>query len=545
MLRTHHFCEWLRVFCLSTLLFNLMPETAQAQVYTDIHDFDCAVEGCNPQYPELLAQGRDGNLYGTTSAGGTANMGTIFRATPDGAVTVLYNFSGPDGQNPDSGLVLGTDGNLYGTATRGGLNNDGTVFKITPAGQFTKLHDFTNSDATPRGGVVQGKNGSFYGTTCSQFGPWTGYSITAAGKFKHLTNSIPPCPFSGLILGADGKFYGTSQVGGTSSHGTVFSMTAAGGVKIVYSFDYTHGAYVFSPVAQGNDGLLYGTTSGGGASQEGVVFKLSTNGKKLTLLREFNSNSGTDGSGPFAGVVAATDGNFYGATSGGANSGSVPNGNVFGITSSGAYSDIFAFDDVHGTLAEATPMQHTNGKIYGLTVRGGPHLGEQGVIYQVDLGLPNFVSTLTRWGSAGQSVEILGTGLTGATSVQFGSAPASFTVVSDSYMTAEIPADGSSGLITVSTPTGVLISNRSFFVVPTISAISPTSGPVGTRVTITGTGLSGASQVKFGGAKASSYTVNSGTSITATVPAGAKTGKVSVKTEGGSVSSNAVFTVTN
>lgn len=183
-------------------------------------------------------------------------MGVIFKAAPDGVVTPIYSFSGPDGQNPDSGLVIGTDGNFYGTATRGGINNDGTVFKITPAGVFTKLHDFTGSDANPRGGVVQGKNGKFYGTTCSGSGPWTGYSITAGGVFKHLTNSIPPCPFSGLTLGADGSFYGTSQVGGITYQGTVFKMTPAGGVKILYSFDYTHGAYVYSPVVQGNDGFL-------------------------------------------------------------------------------------------------------------------------------------------------------------------------------------------------------------------------------------------------------------------------------------------------
>ncbi len=95
----------------------------------------------------------------------------------------------------------------------------------------------------------------------------------------------------------------------------------------------------------------------------------------------------------------------------------------------------------------------------------------------------------------------------------------------------------------MTTPSGTLTSNRSNFVVPTISAISPDSGPVGTKVTITGSGFMGASQVKFGGVKAVSYTVNSGTTITATVPAGAKTGKVSVKTPGGSVSSKAVFTV--
>jgi uncharacterized repeat protein (TIGR03803 family) len=526
------------------LILSILPAALHAQTYTDLHDFHCAVDGCQPINPGFLAQGRDGNLYGTTDHGGAADMGVIFRATPNGVVTPIYSFSGLDGQNPDSGLVEGTDGNFYGTATRGGVNNDGTVFKITPAGVFTKLHDFTGSDATPRGGVVEGKNGQFYGTTCSQFGPWTGYSITSAGKFKHLTNSIPPCPFSGIILGTDGNFYGTSQVGGTTYQGTVFRMTPAGAVKILYSFDNTHGAYLYSPLVQGNDGFLYGTTDAGGSAQGGVVFRIAISGKKFSLLREFDSRQGNDGSGPFAGLAAATDGNFYGATSGGANLGQVPNGDVFSITSSGDYSDLFVFDGTHGVFAESTPMQHTNGMIYGLTVRGGPNLSQDGVLYRVDMGLPNFVSLEERLATAGETVGILGTGLTGASSVKFGSHSATFNVVSDTYMTAVVPADGISGFVTVTTPSGTLTSNRPFYVTPMITSIAPTSGPVGSQVTITGSGFTGASQVKFGGVKATSYTVNSGATITVTVPPGAKTGKISITTAGGIASSKGVFTVT-
>jgi len=404
------------------------------------------------------------------------------------------------------------------------------------------LHSFTDADANPRGGVVLGKNGSFYGTTCSQFGPWTGFSITSAGKFKHLTNSIPPCSFSGLILGNDGNLYGASQAGGACC-GTVFRMTAAGKVKIIYNFDITHGHTPYSPVVQANDGLLYGTTSGGGSGQGGVVFKMTTGGK-ITLLRQFAAGGTTDGSTPYAGLVAATDGNFYGATSGGENFGSVPDGDLFRITSSGDYSIQFVFDDTHGALAEATPMQHTNGKIYGVTERGGPHIGEQGVVYSLDNNLPTFVYLVTRWGSAGQTVEILGNGLTGTSSVTFGSGSASFNVVSDTYMTATVPDDGSAGLVTVTTPSATLTSNRSFFVTPVVSGIAPSSGPVGSQVTITGSGFVGTIAVKFGGVKATSFTVNSGTSITATVPAGAKTGKVSVTTAGGNASSKGSYTVT-
>lgn len=439
---------------------------AHAQTYTDLHEFDCTVEGCQPTYPEILAQGRDGNLYGTTNAGGTSGMGTVFKATPSGAVTTIYNFSGSDGWNPDGGLVLGADGNFYGTTTIGGAHNLGTLFKITPSGVLTTLYSFTGAadGYNPRGGLVMGKNGSFYGTTCSQYGPWKGFSITSSGKFKLLTSAIPPCSFSNLILGSDGNLYGGSQAGGTTYQGTVFRMTPAGAVKVLYNFDYAHGATVYSPVVQGNDGFLYGTTSGGGSGQGGVIFKVATTGKKFTLLRQFDVASSTDGSAPYAGLVAATDGNFYGATSGGENSGSVPNGNLFSITSSGSYSLLYAFDATHGALAEATPMQHTNGIIYGVTERGGGPGGTRngGVFYSLDMGLAPFVSVVTRWGSAGQTVEILGNGLTGTSSVKFGSGSTSFNVVSDTYMTATVPAEGTTGFVTVTTPSGTLTSNRCF-----------------------------------------------------------------------------------
>ena len=308
-----------------------------------------------------------------------------------------------------------------------------------------------------------------------------------------------------------------------------------------YSFDYAHGAYLYSPVVQGNDGFLYGTTSGGGSGAAGVVFKLSTTGK-ITLLHQFDGGSTTDGATPFAGLVAASDGNFYGATSGGLKYGSVPNGNLFSV-SSGTYALLYAFDSTHGALAEATPMQHTNVKIYGVTTRGGGPQG--GVLYSLDNNLPPFVNLMTGWGSAGQTVEILGDGLTGTTGVKFGSGSASFfTVVSDTYMTAVVPTGGTTGFVTVATPSGTLTSNRQFKVVPVISNIAPTSGPVGTQVTITGSGFTGVTKVAFGGVKAVTYAFNSGTQIAATVHAGAKSGTIAVTTPGGSASSKATFTVT-
>jgi uncharacterized repeat protein (TIGR03803 family) len=529
------------------LTLSILSASAIAQTYTDLHDFDCNVEGCLPTYPEILAQGRDGNLYGTTDSGGTSNMGTVFKMAPlSGVVTTIYNFSSADGQYPDGGLILGTDGNFYGTTLIGGANNLGTVFKITPAGVLTTLHSFDGTDGSwPRPGLVQGKNGAFYGTTCGFNPPWTAYSITSSGKFKTINASndvrVATCSYGPLALGDDGNLYGTAPAGGATEQGMVFRLTPAGNLKLIYAADSAHGNNPFAPVTQGNDGLFYGTTIAGGSGTFGVVFKLSKTGK-FTKLHEFGLDLINDGIDPYTGLVAASDGKFYGATSAGRSDGNVPHGNLFSVTSSGTYNLLYAFDGAHGYLDQATPMQHTNGRIYGIAEGGGLHNG--GVIYSLDNGAPPFVYLLTRWGNAGQAVGIFGQGLTGTSSVKFGTGSASFNVVSDTYMTANVPSDGVTGYVTVTTPSGTLTSSRKFDVVPVITSFTPTSGPVGTQLTITGSGLTGATKVTFGGVKATNYTVNSGTTITAMVPGGALTGKIKVTTAGGTASSQATFTVT-
>jgi uncharacterized repeat protein (TIGR03803 family) len=515
---------------------------ATAQTYTDLHDFDCTVEGCQPGEPARLVEGRDGNLYGTALAGGTSAMGTVFKMSPAGVVTTIYNFSGLDGQNPDGGLTLGPDGNFYGTTEWGGANNLGTIFKITPAGVLTTLHSFTNlgDGYTPRGAPVLGRNGIFYGTTCSQYAPWIGYSITSTGVFTTLTQ-VPPCPYSSLILGSDGNFYGTSQVGGLTYQGTVFRMTPTGTISILHSFNNADGYYLYGNVVQGADGYLYGTTRAGGSGQGGVIFKLSLAGS-FKLLRQFDVNSLTDGYYPDAGMVAASDGNFYGATYIGNSSGSVIYGNLFKITSSGNYTLEYAFDGSHGSDAIGTLMQHTNGKLYGLTTEGGANF--QGVAYSLNIGIKPFVRLASPDAAVGKTIQIVGNGLQTATSVTFGSVPAVFTAHSQTYISAIVPANAVAGFVTVTTPTATFTSSRKFQVIPTLTNISPTSGSVGSQVTITGTGLLGVNQVTFGGVKATAFTVNSATSIAVTVPAGALTGKIVVKEPGTSGASVGTFTVT-
>jgi uncharacterized repeat protein (TIGR03803 family) len=206
--------------CMFVLVMGIAPTPLDSQTYTDLHDLNCATDGCGVIYAAgILAQGRDGSLYGTLPSGGTSNHGTVFKITPTGAITNLYNFAGRDGLTPASGLTLGTDGNFYGTASRGGANGFGTIFKITPAGVLTTLHSFTGSDGEfPYAPPVQGKNGSYYGVTYSG----TAYSITSSGTFKLLTSSIPGRSFAPLILSKDGNFYGTTPEGGPSTRGRSF-----------------------------------------------------------------------------------------------------------------------------------------------------------------------------------------------------------------------------------------------------------------------------------------------------------------------------------
>ncbi len=533
---------WAVLGCM--LLLTVAPLALHAQTYTDLHDFFCPTDGCDAYPPGILAQGRDGNLYGTMFAGGTSADGTVFKISPSGAITTIHNFTGPDGWAPFGGLTLGTDGNFYGTTTLGGANNMGTIFQITPAGVLTTLHSFTGSDgAGPRTPPVEGKkNGTFYGVT--YINTAVGYSITSAGAFKLLTTAIPQGPIAPLLLASDGNFYGTSIQGGNDGQGSVFRMTPTGAVKTIYAFDLAgaHGRVPYGPVVQGSDGFLYGTTTAGGSTSGGVVFKLSTAGK-ITVLHEFDLSGLNDGYEPQDGLVAATDGNFYGATSSGAPGGPAQYGTLFKITKSGSYSIEYVFDATHGAFQSANSVQHTNGTIYGVPGAGG--LDGNGVFYSLvqSIPIPPFVSLVGfPAGAAGQTVEILGDGLTRASSVMFGSGSATFTVVSDTYMTAVVPDSGTTGSVTVTTPSGTLLSKQEFKVLPVILSFKPGSGPVGTQVTISGTGLTGATSVTFGGVKAS-FTVSSGTQVTATVPTGAKTGKIKITTPGGTATSSGTFTV--
>jgi uncharacterized repeat protein (TIGR03803 family) len=509
-----------------------------AQIYTELYNFDCVKNGCNPNQPALFAQGQDGNLYGTLPTQIFGN-GTVDSYSVSGTFSTLYNF-GPSNYAPQSGLSLGFDGNLYGTAEFGGSSHDGVVFKLS-GGAVTELYDFLNGadGAFPWAPPIQAPNGNIYGVTYNGATPGTAYRITTGGTFSVIAN-LPSGTVAPLILGVDGNLYGTTQYGGTYNRGTVFQLTTTGKLKIVYSFDAsTHGGIPVGPVMQGIDGKFYGTTTDGGTFGQGVVYSV-TSGGAYKVLHNFQST--TDGTYSTSGLVQGSNKFLYGVMSAGGANGY---GTLYKINTTGTtFAVLHNFDKQTGAVPAATPTLHTNGKIYGVTQTGGPQNNTYGVVYSFDDGLKPFASLVVIWsGKVGTPVGILGQGFSSATSVKFGSGAGTFSVVSDTYMVATATAGATTGNVTVLEPTGNLFTPQVFKIIPSVSKFAPTSGPVGTSVVITGMSLTQTTTVTFGGVKATIFTVNSDTQVTATVPTGAITGKVAVKTKGGSATAPGTFTV--
>ncbi len=353
--------------------------------------------------------------------------------------------------------------------------------------------------------------------------------------------TIPSQSFSPLLAGIDGNLYGTTRFGGTFNAGTVlqFSPTKKK-LKVIHSFNSsTEGGGPYGPLMQGVDGKLYGTTSAGGSGSGGTVFQMTTGGT-IVLLVNFNAINPVNGATPFAGLSQGSDGFLYGVTSvGGANN----LGTLFKVSTTGAnFAVLHDFATATGDSPLSTPLLHTNGKIYGMAFHGGSHTA-YGTIYSFDNGLAPFASQFVIYsGKVGASLGILGQGFANATGVKFGGGPGTFVASTDAFMTATVSAGALTGKITVLEPAGNLNTPQVFKVIPTISGFSPTSGPVGTQVTISGQSLKQTSTVTFSGVKAT-FTVNSDTQVTATVPAGAVTGKIALKTKGGSATAPGTFTV--
>ena len=388
----------------SGTVFQMTP----SGTVTTLHAFAGGTDGASPYAAVILA--RDGNFYGTTSSGGPSNLGTVFQMIPSGTVTVLYAFVGSiDGAAPFSALVQGTDGNFYGTTSSGGTANGGTVFQMTPSGTVTVLHPFRGGTdgASPRASLIQGTDGNFYGTTSAGGTADNGtvFRMTPNGSVTVLSGSAfagveaGRNPEAALIQATDGNFYGTTYTGTAYLYGpvgympceihfmcgTVFQMTPSGAVTwlpfLGQGFaDGTFGNHLTAALIQATDGQLYGTASaGGGDVTDGTIFRTTPDGHGgfvREVLHRFNG--GADGAFPLAALIQATDGNFYGTTALG---GTFNDGTVFQMTPSGAVAILHTFTGNDGACPLAALIQTPGGNFYGTTSSGGT--SNAGTIFQM------------------------------------------------------------------------------------------------------------------------------------------------------------------
>jgi uncharacterized repeat protein (TIGR03803 family) len=333
--------------------------SARAQTEVIVHSFDSEADGSKPDEP--LIRDREGNLYGVTGTGGTADLGTVFKIGRDGTKTILYSFTGaPDGQNPTGGLAWDREGNLIGTTAYGGDLTDcvesntgcGTVFKLDPR-------------------------------RCKE---------TVLYRFKGIPDG--EFPWAGVTLDEEGNIYGTTFYGGTSGAvysgggsnnccGTVFKLNRWGNETVLYSFTgldevgvSTDGQSPDGRLARDEEGNLYGTATRGGLSDEGILFKVDRTGKE-TVLHTF---TGPDGADPlFVDLIFDRAGNLYGTTSGGGTSG---NGTVFKVDRTGALTTLYSFNAApDGALPSGALVFDAEGNLYGTTKSGSNAVinGESGV----------------------------------------------------------------------------------------------------------------------------------------------------------------------
>jgi uncharacterized repeat protein (TIGR03803 family) len=348
-----------------------------------------------------LIQDANGNLYGTTQQGGTANQGTVFKLDKNGQETVLHNFSGADGSLPMVPLIQDASGNLYGTTLAGGTNDSGTVFKVDASGQHTVLHNFNQGGFDgffPSSPLVQDAAGNLYGTTASGGASDGGtvFKLDASGNetvlhsFTGVTDAANPV--GNLVRDAAGNLYGTSY---GPPFGAVYKMDPGGNTALLYSFKGppNDGALPQAGLIRDSTGNLYGTTLAGGNGPCGpdpakpigcgTVFKLDSNGQETVL---FNFQEGVRGltANP-SGLLQDTAGVLYGMTGLGGTSGA---GTIFAIASTGNETVLHSFTGTNGDGAfpQASLIFDSSGDLLGTTQEGGA-FGQGTVFKQI---LPDF-----------------------------------------------------------------------------------------------------------------------------------------------------------
>jgi len=297
-----------------------------------LHAFGGSGDGATPLASLIDVHG---TLYGTTGYGGATGFGTVFSVVPSGSESVLHSFGvKSDGRAPQADLLF-VNNLLYGTTEYGGNAGNGTVFTLTTQGKENVLYQFqATPDAEDPSARFLDVGGTLYSTTETggTFKRGTVFAISPSGSesvlysFRGKPDGIYP---SAPLTDVNGTFYGVTPRGGRRKEGTIFSLTPSGTEHVIYSFDSKKNPGDGSSPLGGLiyiKGRLYGTTQYGGTSGYGTVFSITTSGQE-TILHDFTGMPG-DGANPAAGLIYAGR-TLYGTTQSGGSSG---NGTVFSIT---------------------------------------------------------------------------------------------------------------------------------------------------------------------------------------------------------------------
>jgi uncharacterized repeat protein (TIGR03803 family) len=373
---------------------------------TVLYSFTGGSDGANP-YAGVVRDS-DGNLYGTTYSGGVttgkcatlfpSGCGVVFKLDAASHETVLYSFTGgADGSGPPAGVILDSAGNLYGTTSSGGPANAGVVYKLDAAGHETVLYSFTGGvdGRWPSFGLlVRDSAGNLYGTTESG-GPANAgvvYKLDAAGNETVLygfTRGVDGGgPEAGVIRDPAGNLYGTTTGAGSPVClcGVVYKLDASGHQTVLHTFTGPDGGNpAFGSVTLDSAGNLYGTTYSGGS---GVVYKLDATGQETVL---YSFGGGVDGGGPYAGVILDSAGNLYGTARYGGESGCPPSGEpsgcgvVYKLDATGNETVVYAFTPgPDGKSPFSGVVRDSAGNLYGTTSNGGDAACRCGVVYKLD-----------------------------------------------------------------------------------------------------------------------------------------------------------------
>jgi uncharacterized repeat protein (TIGR03803 family) len=359
--------------------------------YTKILDFDGPNNGGSPQGG--LMQADNGKLYGMTRVGGTNNDGVLFEYDPaTNTYTKKLDFDGPNnGKSPNGSLMQAANGKLYGMTYFGGTLNVGCIFEYDlTTNTCTKKLDFNYANGNkPSGSLIQADNGKLYGMTSrggtNDKGVIFEYDLTTntyTNKLDFNVSNNGKQPKGSLMQAANGKLYGMTPYGGTYDYGVLFEYdpTTATYTKKLDFDNANNGKQPMRSLMQAANGKLYSTASGGGANSNGVLFEYDPTTNTYTKKFDFdNANNG--GSGPSGSLIQTANGNFYGLTRGG---GTNSEGVLYEYAlATNTYTKKLDFEGAKdGKEFKGCLMQAANGKLYGMTEKGG--VNNIGVLFEYD-----------------------------------------------------------------------------------------------------------------------------------------------------------------